>query len=565
MAKITRKTQKIFADSAAASQLTAFGSIKENSPNPPVYTKDPDTIQTNEYLNGWSGATQDDYAPYRQDMNALQYLFSRQIAYLMQAGIPEYDSATQYYANCSFCQINGVVYLCIQDALNKLPTTEPTYWTEIDFSKFAPKDSPAFTGTPTAPTPASSDDSTKIATTAFIKAVLGGYAPLSSPVLTGTPTAPTASTGNSSTQIATTAFVQASINQASINMPLFHHFWSDYEVNDTNFLRADNFSWQDGTAYNGPYDHLVDDIDGKSLQSETVEGITIQFYEADDGHKIAPASEEANVLALYTMSGVAWYYILDTVNQRFKLPRTQYGFVGVRDSVGKYVPETLPNIKSEWQTNNRYGSDRPSIFMNPTGAIKNKTYYGTGGVSIDVSGSYYGYYDMEFNASYSSSTYQDDAPVQQRATQMYLYFYVGNFTQTAIENTAGLNASLFNNKVDLDLNNVSTTSGFRRLVEVYNNGADYYKVFEEYDPSDGSYIGKWCEQGGKTSSRGSDSWQTINLLKPFLNTDYTVLQTNITGYTQNESGVISDITTSSFKIFSWAGRASFWEAKGYIS
>lgn len=219
MAKLTRKTQKIFADSAAASQITAFGSIKANSPNPPVYSKDPDIIQSNEYMQGWSGATQDDYAPYRQDMNAIQNLVTRQLAYLYQAGIPEYDSATQYYANCSFCQINGVIYLCIQDALNKLPTTEPTYWTAFDLSSFAPKNSPAFTGTPTAPTPLTTDDSTKIATTAFIKAVLGGYAPLSSPALTGVPTAPTALTTDNSTQIATTAFVKSVVSGASTIAP----------------------------------------------------------------------------------------------------------------------------------------------------------------------------------------------------------------------------------------------------------------------------------------------------------------------------------------------------------
>lgn len=174
MAKLTRKTQKIFADSAAASQITAFGSIKANSPNPPVYSKDPDIIQSNEFMQGWSGATQDDYAPYRQDMNAIQNLVTRQLAYLYQAGIPEYDSATQYYANCSFCQINGVIYLCIQDALNKLPTTEPTYWKEIDFSKFAPLNSPAFTGTPTAPNPASGSNDTQIATTKFVQDVASG-------------------------------------------------------------------------------------------------------------------------------------------------------------------------------------------------------------------------------------------------------------------------------------------------------------------------------------------------------------------------------------------------------
>ena len=52
MAKITRKLQKIFAINSASDQTTAFGSIKANSPEAPVYTKDPDAIQTTAYSNG---------------------------------------------------------------------------------------------------------------------------------------------------------------------------------------------------------------------------------------------------------------------------------------------------------------------------------------------------------------------------------------------------------------------------------------------------------------------------------------------------------------------------------
>lgn len=61
-----------------------------------------------------------------------------------------------------------------------------------------------------------------------------------------------------------------------------------------------------------------------------------------------------------------------------------------------------------------------------------------------------------FDESRVSSTYQDNAPVQQRATQMYLYFYVGQFSQTATEQTAGLNTELFNGKADTTLSNLST-------------------------------------------------------------------------------------------------------------
>ncbi|AVH85346.1 hypothetical protein RsoM2USA_418 [Ralstonia phage RsoM2USA] len=97
--------------------------------------------------------------------------------------------------------------------------------------------SPTFTGTPAAPTPATSDNSTRIATTAFVQSVFAqigsgvltfngrsgsvtlqasdvtgvGGALTASPGFTGTPTAPTATAGTNTTQIATTAFVQTAI------------------------------------------------------------------------------------------------------------------------------------------------------------------------------------------------------------------------------------------------------------------------------------------------------------------------------------------------------------------
>jgi hypothetical protein len=60
-------------------------------------------------------------------------------------------------------------------------------------------------GTAKAATPANSDNSTNVATTAFVKGQ--GYAGLASPALTGSPTAPTASARDNSTKLATTAYV----------------------------------------------------------------------------------------------------------------------------------------------------------------------------------------------------------------------------------------------------------------------------------------------------------------------------------------------------------------------
>ena len=79
----------------------------------------------------------------------------------------------------------------------------------------ADKNSPSFTGAPTAPTASGSTNSTQIATTAFVQGLikgiqtaLSGKANKNSPSFTGTPKSPTPPSSDISTRIATTAFVQ---------------------------------------------------------------------------------------------------------------------------------------------------------------------------------------------------------------------------------------------------------------------------------------------------------------------------------------------------------------------
>lgn len=69
----------------------------------------------------------------------------------------------------------------------------------------------SFTGTITATTQATSDNSTKVATTGYVKNNLSSYAGLNSPALTGNPTAPTQLVGDTSTKIANTQQVYNSI------------------------------------------------------------------------------------------------------------------------------------------------------------------------------------------------------------------------------------------------------------------------------------------------------------------------------------------------------------------
>lgn len=100
-------------------------------------------------------------------------------------------------------------------------------YTVSEVTGAAPLASPAFTGTPTAPNPASGASTTQLATTAWVASgyapasvlptyataasVASTYAPLASPALTGTPTVPTPAIGASTTQIANTEWVTEAI------------------------------------------------------------------------------------------------------------------------------------------------------------------------------------------------------------------------------------------------------------------------------------------------------------------------------------------------------------------
>lgn len=128
MTKIERKTQKIFAGNADTDELAVFGSMISGTP---VYNDDIEALQSEAYTEGWKAAVAANEAPFMEEMNAVQYGFSKQLAYLFQQGIPEWDAGTTYYLN-SFCQVGGVIYKSkLDENINHSPgdDTEEIYWT----------------------------------------------------------------------------------------------------------------------------------------------------------------------------------------------------------------------------------------------------------------------------------------------------------------------------------------------------------------------------------------------------------------------------------------------------
>lgn len=166
-------------------------------------------------------------------------------------------------------------------------------------SQYAPKESPTLTGTPKAPTPAEGNNTTQIATTAFVQAALMALingapatldtlkeiaaainndpkfsttinnalalkAPLSSPALTGTPTAPTAAQSVNNTQIATTAFVKSAIAAMVGSAPAALDTLNELAAalgNDPNFATT----MLNALAGKQPLDNTLTNLSGKDV------------------------------------------------------------------------------------------------------------------------------------------------------------------------------------------------------------------------------------------------------------------------------------------------------------
>ncbi|EOX8496985.1 hypothetical protein AIT73_002809 [Salmonella enterica subsp. arizonae] len=133
-------------------------------------------------------------------------------------------------------------------------------------TQYAPKESPALTGTPTAPTAIKTDNSTKLATTGYVKNVVADYAPLASPGLTGKPTAPTAAQASNDTQLATTAFVKAALAALVASSPEALDTLNELAAalgNDPNFATT----MTNALAGKQPLDNTLTALSGKSVSA----------------------------------------------------------------------------------------------------------------------------------------------------------------------------------------------------------------------------------------------------------------------------------------------------------
>ena len=123
---------------------------------------------------------------------------------------------------------------------------------------------------------------------------------------------------------------------------MFTPIWSDHILNDASYLRADTFSWHNGDIYATAYNTLLAEFSSPDCVHESENGVT--YRRTPSGFKIADPNKHDAVLNAFTSTGKSWFYVIDPDNRRFKLPRTKFGFTGIRDTVGGNVDAGLPSL-----------------------------------------------------------------------------------------------------------------------------------------------------------------------------------------------------------------------------
>lgn len=186
----------------------------------------------------------------------------------------------------------------------------------------------------------------------------------------------------------------------------------------------------------------------------TLGDITFPYKKAQNGWQIADIAQKDNVDALFTQTGVAKFYVLDSANNQFYLPRETFFRQLTNDpnNVNQYNEAGLPNIKGQ------FSSGRVSL-GSTNGAFKEigQLEFGVTSEKLPTTSL------KDFDASRSSSIYGNSDTVQPQSSNWLLYYVVGNTITNESEIDVGNVLSDLQLKADIDLANV-TAAGIEKVV-----------------------------------------------------------------------------------------------------
>ena len=280
----------------------------------------------------------------------------------------------------------------------------------------------------------------------------------------------------------------------------------------------------------------------------------VPIYTNSNGHQYYDIANKDAVDEFFSTMGSAWFYGVDTANERIFLPRNNFFDQATGDisEVGQSVEAGLPNITGtlvSWNDVGTFSRSQVGAFANDTSG--NTSRWPASDASSDSTRR------VSFNASRSSAIYGNSNTVQPNAVKKLLYICVGNTT-----NYEGVTEVVNQGMEILEQVNQGIESRVAKdsmqevpcITATYINGVSGYNI----------YSNGYCEQWGRTSA--TEGLVTITLLKAFKDANYSVLTSGLyaSGNTANAWDYVRNVTATSFGIYQQSG-GCMWQAKGYIA
>lgn len=318
------------------------------------------------------------------------------------------------------------------------------------------------------------------------------------------------------------------------------------------------------------YNKCLAEKENSTATETTLGDNTITMYVNGNGHKFYDIADKDVVDTFYNAIGTAWFYGIDTENERVFLPRNDHfvQLTGDTSKVNEYVEAGLPNIEGYLKVaSNAFATEISGAFARTTTGTCHVLNQGT--VSTD-NGVY-------FDASASNDIYGKSDTVQPNAIKQLLYICVGNTkVESAVTDVTQITTSendtlpLFHNfysKEDMTITGAYVNASLGEFL----GGNDYKTAYAELEKRLGTgnvksiddeytdydfvvnqdnmtfrlpllngervlvekkeattddptwynlYNDGWLEQGGNVATAGTNVVLTLNFLKSFSNTDY---------------------------------------------
>ena len=178
-----------------------------------------------------------------------------------------------------------------------------------------------------------------------------------------------------------------------------------------------------GSRYGYPdfYNKCLEEKNAGTATEVTLAGTTITMYISSNGHAYYDIADKSVIDTCFSVLGMAWFYGIDTANERIFLPRNNWFEQATGDvsEINTHVEAGLPNITGWFQdAGNQHATPNVGGAFVWAGKNGNPSNSGAAG---DGSG-------YTFDASRCSAVYGKSNTVQPNAVKKLLYICVGNTT-----------------------------------------------------------------------------------------------------------------------------------------